>query len=149
LDFPDKPSYENKHAAAYFNFLFTANWIELRVKQALAPYQLTHPQFNILKILNGSHPQPLSPGDIKERMLFKSPDITRLIDRLVRKNYVDRQPCPDNRRKVDLRITKEGIALLDQIFPEIKKSVKDYFVEELTEKEAEELYKLLNKMRKP
>ena len=147
MDFPDQPSYEDKHAAAYFNFLFTANWIELRVKQALAPYQLTHPQFNILKILNGAHPQPLSPGDIKERMLFKNPDITRLMDRLVKKEYVDRQPCPQNRRKIDLRITEKGISLLDEVFPKLKKSVKDYFVEELTEKEANALYRILNKMR--
>ncbi len=143
-----RPTLNQKiHATAYFNFLHTANWIELQVKGVLRPHDLTHAQFNILKILNGSHPVPLSANDIKERMIFKNPDVTRLIDRLVKKGFVVRAICADNRRKVDISISQLGMELLDDLFPKVRDAVKNFFEQQITVEEASELNRILDKMK--
>lgn len=141
------PTKQNIHASAYFNFIQTANWVELRIKEALSPYKLTHAQFNILRILKGNSPKPLSAGAIKERMLFENPDVTRLIDRLVQKNYVERKTCPENRRKVDISINKHGIEVLEEVSEKVLLAINHFFEAQLTIEEAEQLNVILNKMR--
>ncbi|MEM9917623.1 MAG: MarR family transcriptional regulator [Bacteroidota bacterium] len=136
----------NPHASAYFQLLTTSNLIELRLREVLQPYKITHPQFNILKILQGSFPEPLSAGAIKERMLFNGSDVTRLIDRLVNKGYVHRTVCADNRRKVDIVISEAGRELLTELHPKALAAVGHFFEEQITEADARELERILKKM---
>ncbi len=135
------------HETAYFNLIETSSLIEMKVKEALKNFGLTHPQFNILKILNGSRPTPLSASHVKERMLFKNPDVTRLIDRLVEKGFVLRRPCQENRRKVDLHISKKGEELILKATPVVKKSIHDFFKNELDANEARALNDYLTRIK--
>ena len=137
----------NYRFAAYFNLLKTANGLDIEFKKILDQYKLTHQQFNILRILKGNFPEPLSANDIKERMIFKNSDVTRLMDRLAGKGYIKRETCSANRRKIDILITQLGIELLAEIAPSAKTFVESFFTDKITEDEAKELYKILNKLK--
>jgi len=137
----------NYRYAAYFSLFKIANGLDVEFKKILDEYKLTHQQFNILRILKGSFPQPLSANDIKERMIFKNSDVTRLMDRLATKNYIKRETCPSNRRKIDILITEEGIRLLAEIAPAAKTFVESFFTNKITEDEAKELYRILDKIK--
>ena len=102
--------------------------------------------YNVLRILKGSFPNPLSPGEIKEVMLDKSPDLTRLIDKLVNMDLVDRHICPNNRRKMDVFITKKGEQVLHEINNK-QKNIEPSKENKLTEEEADQLSDLLDKFR--
>jgi len=102
--------------------------------------------YNVLRILKGSKPKSISPGEIKEVMLDKSPDLTRLLDKLVQIGLVDRHLCPANRRKMDVIITKKGEALLSKIAVKRQKMQKEER-QNITEEEAEQLSDLLDKFR--
>jgi len=138
---------QSVRAKSYFSFLATASWIEKRIKVALKPYNLTHAQLNALYILVQNHPRPLPANAIKEKILVSNPDVSRLLDRLVKKGLVDREICPENRRKVNISVTESGIELFHKAHFKAKKAVMNYFEEQITEDEAVELKKILNKMR--
>lgn len=137
----------NYRYAAYFSLFKIANGLDIEFKKILDQYKLTHQQFNILRILKGSFPEPLSANDIKERMIFKNSDVTRLMDRLANKGYIKRETCPSNRRKIDILISREGIKLLAEIAPSAKTFVESFFTDKITEDEAKELYKILEKIK--
>jgi DNA-binding MarR family transcriptional regulator len=137
--------WKSAHQKAQINILFTSNWLTDKTKKVLKPYGLTPQQFNVLRILKGKHPESCAAFDIKAVMIDKGPDVTRLIDRLITKGYVTRNVCEENRRKMDICITKEGLNLLHEIRPELKKQAKA--LEKITTKEAEELSRILDKMR--
>ena len=134
------------HESAYFNFLKTSNWVEEQVKQALKEHDLTHSQLNVLYILKENDPNPVSNSDINQRILVKSPDLTRLLDRLVKKNLVDRQICPENRRKMNIKLTEHGKQVFKKANYDAKRSVNNFF-ENLTEKEAGQLREIMRKVR--
>lgn len=134
-------------AKSYFNFLATASWIENRIKEALKPFNLTHTQLNILYILVQNHPNPMPASAIKEKILVSNPDISRLLDRLVMKGLVNRETCPENRRKVNISVTEEGKDLFQKAHFKAKEAVRNYFEEQITEGEAVELKRILRKMR--
>ncbi len=138
---------KSDHAQAYFNFLRTAAWVEKKVKTALKPYGLTHAQLNILASLYHKYPNPMSPNEIKESLVIDSPDVTRLIDRLSKKELVTRSTCLTNRRKVDIIISSQGQKLYRQAHQAAKKSINNYFQEEITSAETKELNRILNKMK--
>ena len=95
--------------------------------------------------MKGKHPDCCAAGDIREVMIDKSPDLTRLIDRLVKKTYVTRKECVENRRKLDIAITDKGLALLEKIGPTLNKQ----FIAQtkITNQEARELSRILDKIR--
>jgi MarR family transcriptional regulator, 2-MHQ and catechol-resistance regulon repressor len=134
------------HGAAYFNLLKTANGLDVEFKKLLDDFKLTHQQFNILRILKGSFPKPLSASEIKERMIFKNSDVTRLMDRLALKDYIKRETCPSNRRKIDILISQKGLNLLDEIAPSAQAFIETFFKNKITRDEAKELYRILNKI---
>ena len=134
------------YESAYFNFLKTSNLIEEQVKQALKEHDLTHSQLNVLYILKENDPNPVSNSDINRRILVKSPDLTRLLDRLVKKNLVDRQICPENRRKMNIKLTEHGKQVFEKANSDAKRSVNNFF-ENLTEKEAGQLREIMRKVR--
>jgi len=137
--------YVNIHQKAHLNVLFSANWLITQTKEVLKPYDITHQQFNVLKILKGKYPNTCAVHDIKEVMIDRGPDLTRLLNRLIKKGYVTRNVCEENRRKLDIAITEEGIKLIKEIDPKLKKQFIDHPV--ISEEEANELNRILDKMR--
>lgn len=117
--------YFDPYEKSVVNIIYTAKLLESRIKKNLVPFEITVSQYNILRILNGSFPKPLSPGEIKEVMLDKGADLTRLLDRLVDKKMVERRVCPSNRRKVDLLISDLGKNTIKNIQPALQQLFKD------------------------
>ncbi len=110
-----QPIFRDEYQKAFINVLYTAGWLQQRQAAAFKPYGLTSPQFNILRILRGQHPLPATVALLIDRMLDKTSNASRIVDRLEEKKLVTRTVCPANRRAVDIRITKAGLDLLDQI----------------------------------
>ena len=135
------------HALAYFNLLKTGSWIEDRIKKALKPHNLTHAQLNALYILFENHPDPVSANEVKEKILVSNPDVTRLLDRLVSKGYVRREICAENRRKIDISLTDPGKELFLKAHRSAKEAMGDFFEKQITEDEAQELRRILHKIR--
>ena len=135
------------HALAYFNLLKTGSWVEENVKKALRPFNLTHAQLNALYILFESDPEPVSANELKKKILVSNPDVTRLLDRLVNKGYVLRETCPENRRKIDISLTDSGRKLFMQAHMSAKQAIGDFFERQITEDEANELRRILHKIR--
>lgn len=139
--------FDSTHALAYFNLLKTGSWIEKRVKEALKPFNLTHAQLNVLHILSENDPEKVSSNELKKRILVSNPDVTRLLDRLVKKGRVVRETCPDNRRKIDISLTNSGRALFERAHLSVNKALGNFFENQITEEEAKELRRILHKMR--
>ena len=99
----------------------------------------------MLRILRGQHPDPSSLQLISERMISKSSNATRLVEKLRQKGYVKRSPCPTNRRKVDILITQKGLDELEEMDPLVRSSSDD--MRTLSKAESRELNRLLDKMR--
>ena len=137
--------FQDEHQKAVINLVYTAGWLQLRQACAFKQFALTSPQFNILRILRGQHPQPATVALLIERMLDKTSNASRIVDRLEEKKLVTRIVCPSNRRAVDIRITPAGLALLDQI--EESGVMQAAAHASLSEPEARQLNELLDKMR--
>lgn len=116
------------------------------ILSVLKPYEISLEQFNVLRILRGKNGEPSNLKDIQDRMISKMSNTTRLVDKLILKNYVERFICEKNRRKVDIYITKEGLKLLDVLDPIIDKKEKE-LTSNLNTEELETLNLLLTKMR--
>ena len=130
---------------AMINLLFTYGWVIEKIKIFLAKEDITHQQFNILRILRGSHPKPLSTLQIRERMLDKMSDTSRIVDRLQTKGLVKKTTCPKDKRLVDVLIIDKGQKLLKKLDSEA-----DHIMEvmgNLSDKESEQLSGLLDKLR--
>ena len=134
--------FPNNRVKALLNILYTANWISSCQNIFFKPYGISPQQYNILRILNGAD-SPLSVQIIKDRMIDRSPNATRLMDKLYSKFYIDRKPCENDRRVVKIVITQKGKELLNSIPDNFNKKL----LKNLNEKEAEQLSNLLDKMR--
>lgn len=139
-------AYESNKQKALLNLMFTHNWIIQKINDFFKRQAITNQQFNVLRILNGRHPKPCTAKYIKEVMIFKAPDLTRLLDRLIDKKLVKRRFCTDNRRALDISITASGIELLNKLNPELSKLIDSYI--DLSESESESLSALLDKVRR-
>lgn len=137
--------FESIYQQAIVNVLFTYGWCNDRLKQMVSPYDITTQQFNILRILRGQHPEPSTINLLRSRMLDKMCDASRIVDRLVQKGLVLKAVNPNDKRAVDILITKKGLSLLRQIDNEVDLSAMA--APNLTEEEAEQLSNLLDKMR--
>jgi len=137
-----KSKFPNNKVKATLNILYTANWISSHQNAFFKPYGISPQQFNILRILKGAQ-KPLKVQTIKERMVERSPNATRLMDKLYAKGFISRGHCPEDRRVVYIEITKKG---LDQL-KIISQQLKEDLLENLTEIEAEQLSDLLDKIR--
>lgn len=125
----------------------TGNCIDNVVTKTLKPYNITHIQYNILRILRGVHPEPLYVGEIKNRILFANSDITRLLDRMIDKGIIERNICPENRRRIEVRITEAGLQLLLDATPGIDAALGHYLKDIISEPEANATVSLLLKIR--
>ena len=137
--------FQDEHQKVMINLLYTSGWLQLQQACAFRKFALTSPQFNILRILRGQHPQPATVALLIERMLDKTSNASRIVDRLEEKKLVTRTVCPSNRRAVDIRITPAGLALLDQI--DASGALQGAAYASLSEAEARRLNELLDKMR--
>jgi DNA-binding MarR family transcriptional regulator len=127
------------------NLVFTNNWLTEKIRDFLSTEDITLQQFNILRILRGSHPRPLSTLTIRERMLDKMSDTSRIVDRLVLKGLVDKKTCPSDKRLVDISITEEGKKVLATIDQKEKEMMA--VITNLNQGEMKMLNGLLDKMR--
>lgn len=134
--------FKNEKVKAMLNIIYSANWINSKLNTFFKSFDLSHQQFNILRILNGAD-EPLKVQTIKERMVERSPNATRLMDKLCAKELINRIQCPDDRRVVHIIITKKGKELLHYI----NKSMNFDVLENLTIDEAKLMNELLDKMR--
>jgi MarR family 2-MHQ and catechol resistance regulon transcriptional repressor len=127
------------------NVIYTNNWLLAEQEGIFKEFDLTAQQYNVLRILRGQHPGAISAGEIKEVMLDKNPDLTRLCDRLLKKGLIERETNDSNRRQVLINITKKGLELLKQMDPIVKGYSKKNT--NLSDKEAKLLSDLLDKLR--
>lgn len=127
------------------NLIYTGNWILNTNAQALKPLGLTTQQFNVLRILKGQHPKPAAIGLVNERMLDKMSNASRLVEKLRKKGLVERTPCPEDRRQVDVKLTAEGLAVLNEANAQILNASKKFNA--LSPKEITTLNELLDKLR--
>jgi len=127
------------------NLLYTTNWLQYQYNQFFKDVDLTTQQFNVLRILRGQHPNYCTLKTIKERMLDRMSDASRIVDKLVTKGLVIRHECPNDRRSVNLLISEKGLILLKSL-DVIDEQMKQIF-STLSEKEVEELNRLLDKLR--
>jgi DNA-binding MarR family transcriptional regulator len=127
------------------NIIFTYHWIVERIKQFLAAEDITLQQYNILRILRGSFPKPLSTLQIRERMLDKMSDTSRIVDRLRVKGLVQKNVARTDKRLVDVLITDKGKKLLDQL--DLHNASLDGIISGLSDEEMQHLNILLDKIR--
>jgi MarR family 2-MHQ and catechol resistance regulon transcriptional repressor len=139
--------FRNEHQKAGVNLLYTYGWLMERTKEIFASEDITPQQFNILRILRGSFPQPLSTLQIRERMLDKMSDTSRIVDRLITKGLVKKGTCKTDRRLVDVIITDKGKKMLERL--DKRQDELDNIIGNLSEKEAAVLSELLDKIRTP
>lgn len=127
------------------NIYYTNCYIFSKFQDLLSEYKLTVQQYNILRILRGQFPGAVSIGEIKERMLDKSSDITRIIDRLIIKQLVERKNSKSDRRVTEIKITKQGMSLLKKM--DLIDFKSDNILSHLNETELKNLNALLDKIR--
>ncbi|TDP60820.1 MarR family winged helix-turn-helix transcriptional regulator [Flavobacterium dankookense] len=128
------------------NIMFTQNVLGEKFGELLKPYDLSSEQYNVLRILRGQKGNPANMCVIQERMIAKNSNTTRLIDKLLLKDLVTREVCPDNRRKIEVQITTKGLQLLTELDPKVIEHER-FFANNLTKTELSELNILLEKYR--
>ncbi len=128
------------------NIIYTQNVITEKFNEILKPYDISSEQFNVLRILRGQKGNPTNMCVIQERMLAKTSNTTRLVDKLLLKELVTRKVCPENRRKIEVTITSKGLDLLNELDPKVK-AHEDSFSNNLDEEEKTHLNQLLEKFR--
>ncbi len=134
--------FPNDKIKAIINIKYTANWINSNENEFFRPYGISPQQFNILRILRGAK-EPIKVQTIKDRMIERAPNATRLMDKLCDKKLIGRVRCDHDRRVVFISIKEEGLQLLS----EIDQNIKLDFLDNLTEEEAATLSSLLDKIR--
>ena len=137
-----KSNFPNNKVKATLNILYTANWISSHQNAFFKPYGISPQQYNVLRILKGAK-KKLKVQTIKDRMVERSPNATRLMDKLCAKSYIVREHCPNDRRVVYIEITRQGLDFVNQV----SEHLKDDLLNNLTEKEAKQLSDLLDKIR--
>jgi len=137
-----KSSFKSSKVKALINIKYTSNWLNSKENDFFKPYGISPQQFNILRILRGAK-ERIKVQIVKERMIERAPNATRLMDKLCDKNLIERERCEHDRRVVYVKITNQGLELLSTI--DDNKNLS--FLENLTNKEAEILSNLLDKIR--
>ncbi|MES2107565.1 MAG: MarR family transcriptional regulator [Bacteroidota bacterium] len=137
--------FENNYQKAVINISYTYSWVNNQTRSLFEKQNITIQQFNILRILRGQYPNPATVNLLKERMVDKMSDASRIVDRLVQKGLVSRCTNTKDRRAVDIRISEGGLKILAIMDDEFK--IKDLLRDNLTEEEAGQLSDLLDKLR--
>lgn len=140
--------FNSEHEKLVINLVFTSNWMACIQQRFFKTFGITPQQYNVLRILKGQFPNPASVGMVQERMLDRSSNITRLVDKLIEKQLVTRCENPSNRRMQELRITEPGLVFLEKIaVASIDSALTKQFHKALDTKEAALLNEMLDKLR--
>jgi DNA-binding MarR family transcriptional regulator len=137
-------NFRNEFQKMSINIIYTANWLNEKMGQILATEDITQQQYNILRILRGSE-CPLSTLKIRERMLDKMSDTSRIVDRLIVKDLVEKTACIKDKRLVDITISKKGLQLLEKL-DSLNEHI-DSILKGVSEKEAQAMNQILDKLR--
>lgn len=137
--------FKNEYQKAFINLIYTSNFLKYKNANNLKKFGLTTEQFNVLRILRGQYPKPATMQLITERMLDKSSNASRLVEKLRIKNLVERAVSQEDRRAVNVVINKKGLDLLEQLDKEEDKWLEELKV--LSIEETNTLNYLLNKIR--
>ncbi|MBK8442497.1 MAG: MarR family transcriptional regulator [Sphingobacteriales bacterium] len=135
----------NEWQRVLVNILYTYPWLLEGIRNILNEYGITPQQYNVLRILKGSYPAPISTQDIRQRMLDKMSDVSRIVDRLLAKGWLNKTPNTTDRRFVDVLLNEKGLALMALL--EHKNKDLDNLASALTLEEAAQLNILLDKIR--
>jgi DNA-binding MarR family transcriptional regulator len=142
----NQTKFRSEYQKSAINLIYTYNWMNEQMKIFFDPYDITAQQFNILRILRGAA-EPLSTLQIRQRMLDKMSDTSRIVDRLVKKGLVKKNTCKSDRRLVDVVITEKGKMLLEEL--DKKNEAMDSILKNLSEADAKKLNQLLDQARNP
>lgn len=137
--------FDSSYHKSAVNIIYTYNWLTNKFRQRLNVYDITLQQYNVLRILRGQFPNPATVNLLKERMLDKMCDASRIVDRLVQKELVTRHTNDKDRRAVDIMISQKGLDLL--LLLDDKMTAADFIKDHFTEEEAAQLSDLLDKFR--
>lgn len=137
--------FESPTQEAMLNLIVSANFVRELSERVVEKYELTMPQYNVLRILKGVHPEGHPRCEIASRMLDRAPDVTRILDRLVEKEVVERERDGSDRRHSIARITKKGIRLLEQMDPEMSETLAG-IAQRLSDDECAELSRICEKI---
>ncbi len=137
-------NFRNEFQKMGINIIYTANWLNEKMGQILSTEDITQQQYNILRILRGSD-APLSTLKIRERMLDKMSDTSRIVDRLIVKGLVEKTACVKDKRLVDITVTKKGLQLLEKL--DALNEQIDFILKGVSEKEATTINQILDKLR--
>src|ERR1044071_8232554 len=135
----------NEHHKVAVNVLCTASWIHSGDTARLKKHDITPEQYNVLRVLRGSHPNKLMLAEITNRMIDKNSNATRLVEKLRQKGLVKREICETNRRQVDISITEKGLTVLKHIDQEESEWISK--LKNISKHEAVELIRILDKLR--
>lgn len=136
--------FRNQRQKLLLNILYTEGWLMSRQLTVLQRYDVTSQQYNILRILRGQFPRPCNVALLKERMLDKQSDVSRLVDRLVKKGLIERTVSAQDRRNLDILISEKGLEMLAQMQPEVDESTDALSI---SEEDARTINDLLDAMR--
>ncbi len=140
-----KKPFVNQRERLGVNLIFTSNWYSFRQKEFFKRFDITLQQYNVLRILRGSYPNPISTSEIRVRMLDRMSDVSRIVDRLVKKGLVERSVCTDDKRLVDVVINQQGMNLLTDINEDWNQV--SIIMDVLTDEEVSVMNDLLDKLR--
>ncbi len=131
---------------AMLNIMVTGSWLTSELTAAMAPFGITPAQYNVLRILRGSHPEAMTCSSIGVRLLDRTPDVTRLLNRLERNDLIHRARAARDRRIVEVGITEKGLALLERMDDVVEGTV-ERLMRHLSPEEHEHLSRLLERLR--
>ncbi len=137
--------FDNEYHKLLINIMFTSSWLSGLQGVFFKKHGLTAQQYNALRILRGQHPKAASVNILKERMIDKMSNVSRIIDKLKDKQLVTRKPCKDDRRQVDVKITDKGLQILDEIDSEMK--IWEQGLHNISEEEAQSVNAILDRWR--
>ncbi|MFY0606893.1 MAG: MarR family transcriptional regulator [Cyclobacteriaceae bacterium] len=137
--------FKNEFSKALINIIYTNNWLCDKQVKFFKPHDLTTPQYNVLRILRGQSPEPATINLLIDRMLDKSSNASRIVDKLESKGLVERRQCKNDRRAVDVVISQQGLDLLTSIDEELQ--TWESSIDKLSESECQQLNELLDKLR--
>lgn len=144
-DIKQQKPFKTPYQKVVVNILYTNNWLSSMQIDISKKYGITPQQYNVLRILRGQHPNPITVNAIIERMLDKMSNASRLVDKLLSKGYVTRQENKQDRRACDIQITNEGLKVLEEM--DVHQELMEESLKTLTEDEANQLSYLLDKLR--
>jgi DNA-binding MarR family transcriptional regulator len=137
-------NFRNEHQKLGINIMYTANWLNEKIAGILSQEDITQQQYNILRILRGAD-KPLSTLQIRARMLDKMSDTSRIVDRLVAKELVEKNTCPTDKRLVDVVLSKKGFVILEKL-DQLNHHL-DALMKGISEKDAITMNQLLDQLR--